>query len=214
MKMSMGKTECGIEIGNHYDKYKSTNILAKKLMQGFDVALSELIDKTTKTSIYDVGCGEGYWVLQWNKKGISTKGCDFSEQVIDLAKQNAIDAGENPEAFEVRSIYDLTPENIDAELICRCEVLEHLENPKEALKALQKVVNKYLIVSVPREPLWKVLNIFRCKYITNGGNTPGHIQAWSKAGFIKLISKYFEIIEVRSPLPWTMLLCRPYKKNN
>lgn len=213
MKMSTGKMEDGIEIGNHYDKYKSTNILAKKIMQGFETTITELIDKTKTTSIYDVGCGEGYWVIQWNKKGIPTRGCDFSEQVIDIARKNAIEAGEKPELFEVCSIYDLTPEKINSELICCCEVLEHLENPEDALKVLQKVVSNYLIVSVPREPLWKILNILRCKYITSGGNTPGHIQAWSKTGFINLISKYFEIIEVRNPLPWTMLLCRPYNKN-
>ncbi|AMP03321.1 methyltransferase -containing domain protein [Collimonas pratensis] len=41
------------------------------------------------------------------------------------------------------------------------------------------------------------------------GNTPGHINHWSTRGFIQLISKYFDVIEVKSPLPWTMLLCQP-----
>ncbi|MDD4395684.1 MAG: class I SAM-dependent methyltransferase [Bacteroidales bacterium] len=206
--MAKGEKESGIVIGNFYDKYKSNNYIARKLMEGFEQSLFEFVSQTQKKSIYDVGCGEGYWVLQWNKKGILARGCDFSEKVIDIAKQNAIEVKENPEIFEVRSIYDLETQNIDAELISCCEVLEHLEYPEVALKVLQRVVKEYLIVSVPREPLWRLLNLFRGKYLTRFGNTPGHIQMWSKKSFICLVSKYFDIVEVKSPLPWTMLLCR------
>ncbi len=42
-----------------------------------------------------------------------------------------------------------------------------------------------------------------------GGNTPGHLQHWSRAGFLRLVADYFEVVEVRTPLPWTMALCRP-----
>jgi len=77
------------------------------------------------------------------------------------------------------------------------------------LQALQRIVGRHLIVSVPNEPLWSVLNLARGKYVTHWGNTPGHIQRWSKDGFIRVITKYFDVIEVRSPLPWTMLLCQP-----
>jgi 2-polyprenyl-3-methyl-5-hydroxy-6-metoxy-1,4-benzoquinol methylase len=98
-----------------------------------------------------------------------------------------------------------------AELIVCCEVLEHIEDPEAGLKALQKVTMQSLILSVPKEPLWRILNLARGKYITSWGNTPGHIQHWSKREFIQLVSKYFEVVEVRSPFPWTMVFCRPYK---
>ena len=52
------------------------------------------------------------------------------------------------------------------------------------------------------------LNLARGKYIKDLGNTPGHLQHWSKKSFITLVEKYFTVIEVKSPLPWTMLLCR------
>ena len=93
-------------------------------------------------------------------------------------------------------------------MVC-CEVLEHLEDPEAGLQALQRVARNHLIISVPREPLWCALNMARGKYLTQWGNTPGHIQHWSKEKFIALVSNYFEVIESKSPLPWTMLLCRP-----
>ncbi|MOA56543.1 hypothetical protein D3C78_1805420 [compost metagenome] len=87
--------------------------------------------------------------------------------------------------------------------------MEHLEHPEQGLQALQRIVGRHLILSVPREPIWCALNLARGKYIGDFGNTPGHIQHWSQKGFISLVSRYFDVLEVKSPLPWTMLLCKP-----
>ena len=52
------------------------------------------------------------------------------------------------------------------------------------------------------------LNLARGKYLTALGNTPGHVQHWSSQAFVKLIERYFEVLDMRRPLPWTMLRCR------
>jgi 2-polyprenyl-3-methyl-5-hydroxy-6-metoxy-1,4-benzoquinol methylase len=209
MKVSGGLEEEGVVIGNTYDKYNSGNPLVRKIMQGFDGSLSDFISKAAPDTIHEVGCGEGFWVMQWNKEGMSARGSDFSSQIIEIARTNAKEQNLSMDLFKVRSVYDLMPANDTADLIVCCEVLEHLEFPEQALKALQKVVGQRLILSVPREPIWCALNLARGKYFPKLGNTPGHIQHWSKRSFIKLISKYFKVIEVKNPLPWTMLLCRP-----
>jgi hypothetical protein len=64
------------------------------------------------------------------------------------------------------------------------------------------------LVSVPREPLWRALNLARLKYVSELGNTSGHLGHWSKRGFVEFLSQRVEVVEVRSPLPWTMALCR------
>jgi hypothetical protein len=38
------------------------------------------------------------------------------------------------------------------------------------------------------------------------GNTPGHVNHWSKRSFTKLLERYGTVAEIRSPFPWTMLL--------
>lgn len=209
MKVSGGIKEEGIVVGNTYDKYNSGNPVVRKIMQGFDKTLSELVSQAAPETIHEVGCGEGFWVMQWVEAGMKAWGSDFSAQVIELARSNAKEQALPTDIFQARSVYDLLPELDSAELIVCCEVLEHLEDPKLALQALQNVVGKYLILSVPREPIWCALNLARGKYISQLGNTPGHIQHWSRKGLVKLVSEYFEIIEVKSPFPWTMLLCQP-----
>lgn len=211
IRIAGGRQENGIVIGNAYDKYGSRNPIVKWMMKGFETSLDDLVAKAAASSIHEVGCGEGRWVLRWNGAGVAARGSDFSNDVIGLARDNARSVDMPEDLFEVRSIYELDADRDGAELVVCCEVLEHLDDPGAGLHALQRVARQHLIVSVPREPLWCALNLARGKYISRFGNTPGHVQHWSKAGFVRLVSRYFEVVEVHSPLPWTMLLCRPYR---
>lgn len=207
-KVSRGVEDAGVVVGNAYDKYGSRNPLVRYLMQGFHDALATLVDRAAPGSIHEIGCGEGYWTLQWAREGRQVRGCDFSATVIDIARQNARSQGLSDALFDVRSIYDIQSGVDSADLLVCCEVLEHLEDPRAGMAALQRVATRYVILSVPREPLWCGLNMARGKYWAQMGNTPGHLQHWSTRQFVALTSEYFEVLEVRTPLPWTMLLAQ------
>jgi 2-polyprenyl-3-methyl-5-hydroxy-6-metoxy-1,4-benzoquinol methylase len=199
--------ENGIVAGNAYDKYGTRNPIARYIMKGFHNALDELTLFTGASEIHEVGCGEGTLCISWAKQHKIVRGSDFSRQIIELARTRAKRHQVNVE-FKAAGIDKLRPEDDKAQLIVCCEVLEHLENPKKALSILATLADPYLIVSVPREPLWRMLNIARGKYISRFGNTPGHIQHWSKKSFLSLLPLHFDIIKVRTPIPWTMALCR------
>lgn len=209
IKVAEGVKENGFFVGNVYNKYASSNPLVKWMMSRFETALFSLVDRASPESIHEIGCGEGYWVLRWKEQGLQARGCDFSKQVIEIASENAGRRGLSPSIFKTRSIYDLDAGQDSADLVVCCEVLEHLHDPDAGLQALQRIVDRYLIVSVPHEPLWRVLNLARGKYTSNWGNTPGHVQHWSRKSFIQLVSRYFEVVEMQKPLPWIMLLCQP-----
>lgn len=208
MKVAGGQAEDGIVIGNTYDKYGSQNPVVRRIMAGFDGALSGLVSKIGPRSIHEVGCGEGYWVTQWLAQGIDARGTDFSKQVIGMARANARARGFDETRFEARSIYEVAAGRDSADLVVCCEVMEHLEDPERAMRALQGIVTADIVISVPREPLWRILNMARGKYLSDFGNTPGHLQHWSKGGIAALARRYFEVVEVLSPLPWTMIHCR------
>jgi 2-polyprenyl-3-methyl-5-hydroxy-6-metoxy-1,4-benzoquinol methylase len=208
VKIAGGATERGVVVGNTYDKYGSRNPVVRWLMRGFGRALSDLVARSAPLSLHEVGCGEGYWVLQWSRQGLDVRGSDFSAEAIRLARLNAAAQGVAEDRFQVRSVYELEPGRDHADLVVCCEVLEHLERPEEALRVLQRVTGRHLILSVPREPVWRALNLARLRYIGRLGNTPGHLQHWSRASFLRLVGRHFELLEVRTPLPWTMALCR------
>jgi 2-polyprenyl-3-methyl-5-hydroxy-6-metoxy-1,4-benzoquinol methylase len=208
VKISGGLKENGTVIGNVFNKYSSGNPVVQWITNKFDTAISDLVKEAKPESIHEVGCGEGYWVFKWHREGFLIRGSDFSSTVIKIAQENAVEQGISPELFFTRSIYDLTPEEDSADLVVCCEVLEHLEHPDKGLNVLSQIAKPYAIISVPREPIWRALNMLRGKYVTSFGNTPGHIHHWSKQKFINIVEKYFRVIKIKSPLPWTIVLCR------
>jgi 2-polyprenyl-3-methyl-5-hydroxy-6-metoxy-1,4-benzoquinol methylase len=211
-KISGGKLENGVVFGNAYDKYGSKNPIVKWMMNGFDSSVERFVERANPKTIHEVGCGEGYWVNKWNGNGLKAVGSDFSHEVISIARENALAASLSSEVFTAKSIYDLQSGVDNADLIVCCEVLEHLEDPDKAMQILQTLVDKYLIISVPREPIWCALNMVRGRYIKSFGNTPGHIQHWTKNSFCNFVGKYFNIVDIASPLPWSILLCERYEK--
>ena len=59
--------------------------------------------------------------------------------------------------------------------------------------------------SVPRERIWSLANLARGKYLRDLGNTPGHINHWTKRGFVELVARRCTVRGARSPFPWTMV---------
>ncbi|HLP78873.1 MAG TPA: methyltransferase domain-containing protein [Candidatus Paceibacterota bacterium] len=200
--------EDGIVAGNAYDKYGTRNPLARAMVNGFMTSLFSLVRSTGAREVHEVGCGEGHVSLRLAAQGLKVRGSDFSTQVVAEARRNGAAANASI-PFQVASIYDLQPAEAGAELIVCCEVLEHLPDPEQALKVLSQLARPHLIVSVPREPIWRALNMARGKYVTQFGNTPGHLNHWSSRSFLKFLRQRFEIVECRKPFPWTMAWCRP-----
>ena len=195
------------EGGNVYDKYATTNPIERRLVGGFLAQLGELAARTGAREAHEVGCGEGELSIMLARRGLSVRGSDISEQVVDEARGRAAAAGLEI-AFKAAPVTTLEPSADAAELVVCCEVLEHVDDPVAGLETLAGLARPWLLLSVPREPLWRALNLARLKYVGELGNTPGHLNHWSRRGFLDFLAERVELVEVRSPLPWTMALCR------
>jgi SAM-dependent methyltransferase len=193
--------------GNVYDKYGTQNPIARRLVAGFMSDFDELVGRTGAHEAHEVGCGEGELSVRLARRGIRVRGTDAFPQVLEEARRRAAAASVEIE-FEAIPVEELDPDHHAAELVVCCEVLEHLSDPHRALAGLAGLARPWLIASVPREPLWRALNLARLSYVRALGNTPGHLSHWSKGGFERLLGERFEVVAVRSPVPWTMALCR------
>jgi len=193
--------------GNYYDKYNTKNPVARWLMDGFFRAFDGMVATTGVREAFEVGCGEGHLTLRMIEAGMSASGIDLEHDAIVEARANARAAGVHAR-FEVEDLYALDPASRRSPLIVSCEVLEHVPDPDRALARLVRLADPWLLVSVPNEPLWRTLNMARGKYLADLGNTPGHIQHWSATGFEILVRRHAHVVEVRQPLPWTMILAR------
>jgi ubiquinone/menaquinone biosynthesis C-methylase UbiE len=179
----------------------------RRLVRGFLNELERLVVGIGARDVHEVGCGEGELLLRLARRGLRARGSDISQEVVDQARRRA-SAEQLDVEFKVGAIDALDPQADSAELILCCEVMEHVDDPDAALEVIAQLARPWAIVSVPREPLWRVLNIGRLKYMRELGNTPGHLQHWSRASFVRFLQPRLQVVEVCSPMPWTMALCR------
>ena len=202
-----GQVAEAVPTGNTYDKYGSTNPVVKRLMAGFHRELDELFEQAAPASALDVGCGEGVLTERWAERLGEGRvvGIDLDDEKL----RN--EWNQRPRAnLEFRPVDgpDLPFRDDEFDLACAIEVLEHVPDPSLTLSEMVRVARRWVLVSVPREPLWRGLNMARGAYLRNLGNTPGHVNHWSKRAFLDFVGHHGQVEEVRTPFPWTMLLVR------
>lgn len=195
----------GVVTGNTYDKYGSKNPVVRRMMAGFEGALEELFALAAPSSLLDVGCGEGVLVHRWAQRlgDARVVGIDLEEESIQAgwAERQAPNL-----EYRVMEAANLPFADGEFDLACAIEVLEHVPDPKHTVSEMARCASRHLLVSVPREPLWRAMNMARGAYWSDLGNTPGHLNHWSRRSFVELLSSHGTIRELRSPFPWTMLL--------
>ena len=195
-----------VPTGNTYDKYGSGNPVVRRLMARFERDMRDLLEVARQDSILDVGCGEGVLTEQWAR---AIDGRVVGIDLDDPKLRTEWDRRALPNLEFRAGFGDALPYPDDEfDAVTAMEVLEHVPDPEAVLSEMARVASGWLLVSVPREPLWRGLNLARGAYLKDLGNTPGHLSHWSKRSFARLLARYGEIVELRSPLPWTMALLR------
>ena len=194
-----------VPTGNTYDKYGSTNPVVRRLMSRFEATLGRLFAQAAPGSVLDVGCGEGVLTERWAQM-LDTQpvvGIDLEDPKLTAEWQ----ARQRPNlSFQAYSGREIPFGGDEFDLVTATEVLEHVDDPERTVAEMARVARRHLIVSVPHEPLWRGLNMARGAYLRDLGNTPGHVNHWTRRGFVTLLSRHGTVVEVCSPFPWTMLL--------
>jgi ubiquinone/menaquinone biosynthesis C-methylase UbiE len=195
-----------VPTGNTFDKYGSSNPVVRRLMSGFEHCMFDMLDIAQPRSIVDVGCGEGVLTEQWAKR---TPGKVVGIDLDDPKLRTEWEQRSRPNLeFRTGFGHELDYEDREFDMATAMEVLEHVPDPEAVLAEMARVSARWVLVSVPREPLWRALNMARGAYLRQLGNTPGHLNHWSKRSFGQLLRRYGEVVQLRGPFPWTMALVR------
>jgi SAM-dependent methyltransferase len=198
--VSAGSVEA-VPTGNTYDKYASTNPVERRLMHGFFRALDRALPATSPGRILEVGVGEGEVTQR-----IAARWPDATIVGLDLPDPElAAHWAGLGFAPLFGDIGRLPFEDDRFDLVLAIEVLEHVPFPELALAELDRVARRDVVVSVPREPVWRAANLARGKYPRALGNTPGHINHWGRRGFADLVGRRFHVRSVQTPFPWTVV---------
>lgn len=185
-------------------KYSSKNPLALFLIRKFQETIVSLVKEVNPKTVLDVGCGEGIIIRTLLHKfgNMNIEGVDAHVKSLEIAKSL------NPlTQFLGGSISSLPLQDDSYDLVLCNEVLEHLQEPGAALREVNRVSRKFILLSVPNEPLWRMGNMLRFKYWSRLGNTPAHLQHWTPFAFRAMVSEFVHVVKMKIPILWTMLLC-------
>ena len=167
------------------------------------------MSKTEAHTLFEVGCGDGHLSLFLAKNGYITSGGDINPMLVERANKDAVEHNPtNAAAFEVFDIYSYDFSRINVDMALCCEVLEHLPDPLLALDRIAAIKTDVFLFSVPAEPIWRIMNMCRLKYLSGFGNTPGHINHWGYLGFKRFLNRRFIVLQMTTPLPWIVALCK------
>lgn len=194
-------------IGNATPKYEASNPIVRRLLERFLARVDEAAASVGPTSVLDVGCGEGVVTERLAQRLAPTPvhGVDAGEAHLEEEWRSRESSSLT---FQAGSAYELPFADGSFELVCAIEVLEHLERPRDALAEIGRVASKTLLLSVPNEPAWRISHLLAGKNVRALGNTPGHINHWSKRAFADLVSDFGDLDEVVGVFPWTLVVAR------
>lgn len=203
----MSTTNDDTIIGHHYDKYASKNPIARYLVDSFLAAITELytLAQPRGKTVLEVGAGEGKLALHL----LDHAPTPARYLATDLTLDRMVPETEGRIETASASAYELPYASKSFDIVVCCEVLEHLDRPERGLAECARVAREVVLISTPWEPVWRAMNMARGKYLKDLGNTPGHVQHFSRRALLELASLHLDPIAVRRPIPWTAILGRP-----
>ncbi|MBS3113289.1 class I SAM-dependent methyltransferase [Candidatus Woesearchaeota archaeon] len=118
-------------------------------IQRLDAIFRLLKNKSGK--LLDVGCSEGKFIIEYQKKGFECEGIDISDKAIENGKRRGLDI----KKVDITQKLPYKDETFD--IICCGQVLEHVLDPLPVVRDMHRILKKNgnLIITVPN------INMFR-----------------------------------------------------
>ncbi len=185
-------------------KYTNKNPLHQFVLGRFFDVMAQEIKELSPENVLEFGCGEGMLLQELKKRDVffeSLLGIDIREDAIRQARDL------NPEySFEKKDILQsgFSPKTFD--MIIASEVLEHLIDPEPILMKLVELSSEYLLLTVPWEPWFRLMNFLRGRDIRRLGNHPEHINKWGVEEFVSLVNKYATVKNARTSFPFIIIV--------
>jgi SAM-dependent methyltransferase len=166
------------------EKWEQRGGLEGRLLARFRRRLLAEAAALGPASVLDAGCGEGI-VSGWLAAALPAARVEGLELRPDAVAEFG---RRNPGLAIRRGEIGAMPFDDDAfDLAVAVEVLEHLDDPRAALRELRRVSRGHVLVTVPLEPWFRAGNLTRGRHLRRLGSTPGHQSTWGPRGFARLV---------------------------
>jgi 2-polyprenyl-3-methyl-5-hydroxy-6-metoxy-1,4-benzoquinol methylase len=192
----------------HRRKYTSRNPLQRFVLDRFFVEMADTLQSLQPANALEFGCGEGFFLERLDQLGVrlpNLTGVDLRADAIAEARQRC-----PYYRFEVQDLlsWDVPERSFDA--VIASQVLEHLPEPGRFLERLVALCRGRLILSVPFEPWFRLLNLARGRDLRRWGNHPEHVNQWGMKTFTDFVARYAHVEQTLIAFPFNIVIARPH----
>ena len=191
----------------HVAKYTNRNPLHRLSLGRFHDALADELRALAPKSVLDFGCGEGFVIDELASRGVELEGYEG----LDLRADALAEARSRwpTKRFLCADLFDKQFDDARFDVAIALEVLEHLFDPAAALERLVSLTDRELLLTVPHEPWFQLVNLARGRDFIRLGNHPEHVQHWNPGTFAAFISEHAEVVSIRRSFPFIVARARP-----
>ena len=138
------------------ERHTRSGRIARWYLRSVNEAIFELVARSGAKTVLDAGCGEGFVTryLAERDPSLALTGIDLSPKAIAYAERHFGYAA----TFDVGSVLQLPYGDSAFDTVVCSEVLEHVEDWHRAIAELKRVARRHVIITVPHEPYFRVLN--------------------------------------------------------
>lgn len=197
----------GVVIGNHTKKYTASNPAIRWLTDRWVARLEGVLDRVVadgdpsrRQRALEIGCGEGVIAQKLAQRWRQVAALDLPDAGLRAEWRDRPGPG-----YLHADAQQLPFADRQFEVVVAAEVLEHLPDPARGLAELARVTAGSLVLSVPREPIFRGCNLLAGRYVRDLGNTPGHLNHWSTRSFVRFVGSRARVRLVATPFPWTVV---------
>jgi len=184
----------------HRHKYENPNFFHQLFLGRFIDAVARELKSLPPGRTLAFGCGEGFLLWELSRRGVrfdTLTGLDLRGDALKEAKEML------PEYhFVQKDLLTYNPSEGPFDLVIASQVLEHLPNPKIFLEKLISLARGPLLISVPLEPWFHLINLARGRDIGHFGHHPEHINQWGVRSFRKFVEAHATITRIYTVFPF------------
>lgn len=180
--------------------YNSSSLLEKLFWQKKRAIIKNWLAEIEYDSIIDIGCGDG-GLLDLVKKDCCYTGLDISPTQIASFKKWLKNYHAPKKVKLVKGDGTQIPFSEGKfEVALACDVLEHVLNPRKAMKEIKRVIKKdgYVIISIPNEFFFQLVRLLTGKFPLR---SPDHLYSLT----VDDLRSYFPNIIKHAAVPFNLL---------
>ncbi len=191
----------------HAHKYANKNPLHRLALGRFHDEMADVFRTLKPSSVLDFGCGEGFLVDKLSERGVEVSGylgLDLREDAIAEAKSR------HPEkSFVCADIFEWEAPAEGFDLVVASQVMEHLIEPERFSPRLGALASGRVLLTVPHEPWFQLVNLARGRDLIRLGNHPEHVNHWNASTFEAFLAPSLEVERMWTAFPFVFALAAP-----